>query len=215
MQAAHDGASSRAPHIMPKRGRDARTLVAVLLPDEPPAAVLASLPKDDPAFELLLIAKDDALASPALAEVRALVHVPGASIERLTALVEGMPALEWVHSMLAGVDKLGGLIKSHLAGSPIVLTNARGAYSSSLAAQPPRHARVYYKAVAVVGDDAPEGVGWRPPMLFQPRPACWWPALSTDPGDRPKRNIYRQKCYEKANQLLFAFLVYLYFRMGN
>lgn len=33
------------------------------------------------------------------------------------------------------------------------------AYSSSLAAQPPRHARVYYKAVAVVGDDAPEGEG--------------------------------------------------------
>ena len=49
--------------------------------------------------------------------------------DRLKPVVDNAPRLRWIHSLSAGLDTL---LYPELVASPVVLTNARGAYSRSL-----------------------------------------------------------------------------------
>lgn len=55
---------------------------------------------------------------------------PGAASAAVEAMLLAMPNLRWIHSQSAGVNHLIG---GKLMESPVVLTNARGVYSRSLA----------------------------------------------------------------------------------
>ncbi|VEU33588.1 unnamed protein product [Pseudo-nitzschia multistriata] len=57
---------------------------------------------------------------------------PGVTRETLAGLIEGIPSLEWIHCRSAGIDVL---TSETLSNSPdeLVMTNAKGAFSSTLA----------------------------------------------------------------------------------
>lgn len=57
---------------------------------------------------------------------------PGVTREALAGLIEAIPSLEWIHSRSAGIDVL---TSETLKNSPdeLVMTNAKGAFSSTLA----------------------------------------------------------------------------------
>lgn len=59
-----------------------------------------------------------------------LLNVSGTS-ETLTEIINAMPFLVWVHSITAGVDHIK--CPALFDNSDIVLTNAKGVFSSSLA----------------------------------------------------------------------------------
>ena len=77
-----------------------------------------------------------ALPDAALAGVEALLLCRliglevGADRARLMELIPQLPALRWVHSCFAGVNHL---LFPALVASPVVVTNARGVFSLSLA----------------------------------------------------------------------------------
>ena len=93
------------------------------MPDSPTAAILASIPKSDTSVEFVLVNAGDDMSTLPLGEVMAAVQMVGAPVARLAALLDQMPKLTWVHSMLAGVDGLRGIAQgeSSLAVSLVVL----------------------------------------------------------------------------------------------
>ena len=57
---------------------------------------------------------------------------PGVSRETLAGVIEAVPSLEWIHSRSAGVDVLTSETLAN-SSDDLVMTNAKGAFSSTLA----------------------------------------------------------------------------------
>ena len=55
---------------------------------------------------------------------------PGVTSETLAGLIAVLPSLEWIHSRSAGIDLL---MSEELKESKLIMTNAKGAFSSTLA----------------------------------------------------------------------------------
>jgi phosphoglycerate dehydrogenase-like enzyme len=109
--------------------------VAWLVPEDA-ATLLADwesrddgLPTDK--VEIVSVAHDQPV--PTDSDVKAVCWVPPTKPTKLVEFLDANPQIEWVHSFAAGVDGLSLVIKERLVDSPIVLTNGRGAFSSSLA----------------------------------------------------------------------------------
>ena len=106
--------------------------VAFLLPSAPPPRLLQALPESTDELRVYRVAHDDALP-PADTHIVAVVWMPPTAPDRLDDFLVLHPEVEWVHSLSAGVDSIGGVIKSRMLDSRIQLTNGRGAFSDSLA----------------------------------------------------------------------------------
>lgn len=127
--------------------------VALLLPENPPQPLLdaidaaakdlarpqpkaqkvsSSTAQRPPAAVTFLRIAHDA-AFPPNDIITAVVWVPPCKPARLASFLDMHGEVEWVHSLSAGVDYLAPVIKSHLVGSAIALSNGRGAFSESLA----------------------------------------------------------------------------------
>lgn len=117
-----------------KRVRDSDSgptlTVAFLLPDDPPPSLLSALPASTDDVRILRLASTDEMPSEQLS---AVTWVPPTKPARLTALLDAHPEVQWVHSLSAGVDYIGDVIKTKLLQSPTLLSNGRGAFSDSLA----------------------------------------------------------------------------------
>eukprot|EP00921_Rhytidocystis_pertsovi_P011551 GHVQ01018679.1.p1 GENE.GHVQ01018679.1~~GHVQ01018679.1.p1 ORF type:complete len:343 (-),score=24.07 GHVQ01018679.1:1492-2520(-) len=62
-----------------------------------------------------------------------LIVIPPGDVRLLPELWALAPNINWVHSWYVGVENLQPFMQSHLLGSPVLLTNARSSFSSSLA----------------------------------------------------------------------------------
>lgn len=109
--------------------------IAWLLPENPAPELLESREKRrgglPPGTEIISVRHDEPV--PRTDDIRAVCWVPPTKPQRLLDFLDANPRVEWVHSFSAGVDGLSSVIKDRLRDSPIVLTNGRGAFSSSLA----------------------------------------------------------------------------------
>lgn len=99
-------------------------ILVVSTPDDAALHVL----QPPPAGERLAIGWDPAELGANAAEAEILVAC-GAGRRQLEPLLPAAPKLRWIHSLSAGVDTL---LFPALVESPVVVTNARGAYSRSL-----------------------------------------------------------------------------------
>jgi phosphoglycerate dehydrogenase-like enzyme len=101
------------------------TVLVLAAPDDPSLVRLQALPPD--VRTVLGQAPED--FGDALATAEVVLHCAGGR-KRLEPLLARAPAVRWVHSRSAGVENV---LFPALAASDVVLTNARGAYSRSLA----------------------------------------------------------------------------------
>ena len=104
----------------------------------PPLSVLVLAAPDDDALNALeppppgvslAIGWEPAALAAAAADAEVMIAC-SAGRDRVEPILALAPRLRWIHSLAAGVDTL---LFPALVESPIVLTNARGAYSRSLA----------------------------------------------------------------------------------
>eukprot|EP00537_Pseudo-nitzschia_pungens_P013769 CAMPEP_0172389078 /NCGR_PEP_ID=MMETSP1061-20121228/6052_1 /TAXON_ID=37318 /ORGANISM="Pseudo-nitzschia pungens, Strain cf. pungens" /LENGTH=456 /DNA_ID=CAMNT_0013119137 /DNA_START=106 /DNA_END=1476 /DNA_ORIENTATION=+ len=58
---------------------------------------------------------------------------PGVTRETLAGLIETVPSLEWIHCRSAGIDVLTSDTLANTSDETLVMTNAKGAFSSTLA----------------------------------------------------------------------------------
>ena len=101
------------------------TLLVLATPDDPSLERLAALPAG--VRVVTGQAPDD--FGDALSAAEVVLHCSGGR-KRLEPLLARAPRVRWVHSRSAGVENV---LHPALVEGPIVLTNARGAYSRSLA----------------------------------------------------------------------------------
>ena len=106
-------------------GRHELTVLVLAAQDDPSLGRLAALP----AGVRTVIGQAPEDFGEALATAEVILHCSGGR-KRLEPLLARTPAVRWVHSRSAGVENL---LFPALVESPVVLTNARGAYSRSLA----------------------------------------------------------------------------------
>jgi phosphoglycerate dehydrogenase-like enzyme len=105
-----------------------RMPVTVLVIADPEDDTLARLPPASDGVRFV-VARDLPGFEPHLADAEAIL-LWSHDARVLQALVPRAPLLRWVHTWSAGVDKV---LFPGLVDSPLVLTNARGVYSPSLA----------------------------------------------------------------------------------
>jgi phosphoglycerate dehydrogenase-like enzyme len=101
------------------------TVLVLATPDDPSLGRLEALPAD----VRVVVGQAPEDFGDALAAAEVVLHCAGGR-KRLEPLLARAPRVLWVHSRSAGVE---GLLFPALVESPVVLTNARGAYSRSLA----------------------------------------------------------------------------------
>ncbi|KAF8820592.1 erythronate-4-phosphate dehydrogenase domain-containing protein, partial [Cardiosporidium cionae] len=70
---------------------------------------------------------------PEISQISCALYIPRGYLDVLSYLIDHATSLKWIHSWVVGVDPIASVIKEKLIGSDIVLTNARGAFSTSLA----------------------------------------------------------------------------------
>mmetsp|Transcript_9171 Transcript_9171/g.13761 ORF Transcript_9171/g.13761 Transcript_9171/m.13761 type:complete len:362 (+) Transcript_9171:37-1122(+) len=71
--------------------------------------------------------------NPVAQEAEAVIWVPPVNASTLTTIWERLKNPKWIHSFFVGVDALAPFTAKHLINSDVPLTNARGAFSYSLA----------------------------------------------------------------------------------
>jgi phosphoglycerate dehydrogenase-like enzyme len=103
----------------------ATTVLVLAAPDDEALTVL----DPPPAGVHLVVGWEPATLTGAAAEAEAMI-VGSAGRDRVAPVFRAAPRLRWLHSLAAGLDTL---LFPELVDSPVVLTNARGAYSASLA----------------------------------------------------------------------------------
>jgi phosphoglycerate dehydrogenase-like enzyme len=101
------------------------TILVVARPDD--EALRALMPP--PADARLVVGWSPADFGAAAAEAEVIVAC-SAPADVVVPVLRGAPQVRWIHSIAAGVDNL---LAPEIVDAPIVLTNARGAYSVSLA----------------------------------------------------------------------------------
>ena len=101
------------------------TVLVLATPDDPSLARLQALP---PGVRTVVGQAPEDFGE-ALATAEVVLHCSGGR-KRLEPLLARTPAVRWVHSRSAGVENV---LFPSLVESDVVLTNARGAYSRSLA----------------------------------------------------------------------------------
>ena len=101
------------------------TVLALAQPDDASLSRLAALPLG----VRVVRGQEPADFGDALATAEVIFHCAGGR-KRLEPLLAQAPRVRWVHSRSAGVENI---LFPALADSPVVVTNARGAYSRSLA----------------------------------------------------------------------------------
>ena len=103
--------------------------VAILLPDNAPPSMLASLPKSETSLNIVPVLTD---AIPTGQVIKIVVWAAPAPAARLAAFLDAHPEVEWLHSLSAGVDGIANIITGRLCDAPVLISNGRGAFSSSL-----------------------------------------------------------------------------------
>ena len=108
--------------------------VAVICPPEN-QAIISNLNQNRTDGVRFVIGNDLKSFDSDIDSIQALMFVAvGGSLSLLPTLYEACGNnIKWVHSLFAGVDALEPFITSHLKPDGVLLTNGRGAFSSSLA----------------------------------------------------------------------------------
>ncbi|KAF8822236.1 erythronate-4-phosphate dehydrogenase domain-containing protein [Cardiosporidium cionae] len=76
---------------------------------------------------------EDLKNNPNLSKISCALYIPRGYLDVLEYLIDHAGNLKWIHNWVVGVDPIASVIKNKLVGSDIALTNARGAFSASLA----------------------------------------------------------------------------------
>ena len=105
-------------------------VVAILLPENPTEALLAALPTSDGERVTVMTLQPTEQIDVA---ADAVVWCPGTPVSSLAAVFEKQSSIKWLHSLSAGVDTISEFISRRLAATDVLVTNGRGAFSSSLA----------------------------------------------------------------------------------
>ena len=110
---------------------EATLTIAFLLPENPPAQLLANLPSSEDGLKILVIEHGQQV--PADATISGITWVPPTKPAILEAALDAHPECKWIHAFSAGVDYIAEFIKRRLLNSDVALSNGRGAFSDSLA----------------------------------------------------------------------------------
>ena len=105
--------------------------IAFLLPENPPAQLLANLPSSEDGLKILVIEHGQQV--PSDATISGITWVPPTKPSILEAALDAHPECKWIHAFSAGVDYIAEFIKRRLLNSDVALSNGRGAFSDSLA----------------------------------------------------------------------------------
>ena len=122
-------ASSRR-HPIVRGAMEATLTIAFLLPENPPAQLLANLPSSEDGLKILVMNTANKFH---LTTISGITWVPPTKPSILEAALDAHPECKWIHAFSAGVDYIAEFIKRRLLNSDVALSNGRGAFSDSLA----------------------------------------------------------------------------------